>query len=74
MASQKKMEHYKFSRSDKRVKSREGSELLSLNEARALFLLSERLRAEFNDVPQDIEWAIDKEGQIWVLQSRDLKV
>jgi hypothetical protein len=68
----KEVEQYKFSRSDKKMIERKGLEILSTAEARALFMLSERLRAEFNGVPQDIEWAIDQQGQIWVLQSRDL--
>lgn len=68
----KEVEQYKFSRSERRVIERKGPELLSQPEAKALFMLSERLRSEFNDVPQDIEWAIDQQGQIWVLQSRDL--
>jgi|GEM_PF-3753814 pyruvate,water dikinase len=66
------VEHYLFSRSELRVVERKGPELLSQSEAKALFSLSERLRSEFNDVPQDIEWAIDQNNQIWVLQSRDL--
>ena len=32
----------------------------------------ERLKAEFDNKPQDVEWAIDDERQIWILQSRDL--
>lgn len=68
----KEVEQYKFSRSERRVIERKGPEFLSPSEAKALFMLSERLRSEFNDVPQDIEWAIDTKGQIWVLQSRDL--
>ncbi len=68
----KEVEQYKFSRSERRVVERKGPELLSPPEARALFMLSERLRSEFDDTPQDIEWAIDTKGQIWVLQSRDL--
>ena len=70
----KEVEQYKFSRQDKRIIERKGPKILTTSEAKALFLLSERLRSEFNDVPQDIEWAIDKSGQIWVLQSRDLYI
>lgn len=68
----KEIEQYKFSRLNRRVVERKGPEILSASESRALFMLSERLRSEFSDVPQDIEWAIDQEGQIWLLQSRDL--
>lgn len=68
----KEVEQFKFSRSEKRILTRKGPEILSQAEKKALFMLSERLRKEFNDIPQDIEWAIDKEDQIWVLQSRDL--
>ncbi|KKT88113.1 MAG: phosphoenolpyruvate synthase, partial [Parcubacteria group bacterium GW2011_GWB1_45_10] len=70
----KEVESYKFSRSERRVVERKGPEVLSQPEAKALFMLSERLRQEFNDTPQDIEWAIDSSGQIWVLQSRDLYI
>ena len=68
----KNVEQYKFIRSERRIIERKGPEILSATEAKALFTLSERLRSDFNDVPQDIEWAIDKSGQIWILQSRDL--
>ena len=68
----KQVEQYKFSRSERKIIERKGPEILSQPEAKALFMLSERLRQEFNDTPQDIEWAIDQSGQIWVLQSRDL--
>lgn len=68
----KEIEQYKFSRAERRVTERKGPEVLSSSEAKALFMLSERLRSEFGDTPQDIEWAIDKEGQVWVLQTRDL--
>lgn len=68
----KEVEQYKFSRYEQRVIERKGPEILSLPEAKALFMLSERLRSEFGDIPQDIEWAIDNNKQIWVLQSRDL--
>jgi pyruvate,water dikinase len=70
----KQVESYKFSRSERRIAERKGPELLTQSEAKALFMLSERLRQEFNDIPQDIEWAIDQAGQIWVLQSRDLYI
>jgi len=68
----KEVEQYKFSRYERRPVERKGPEILSVSESKALFMLSERLRSEFNDIPQDIEWAIDKNGQVWVLQSRDL--
>lgn len=68
----REVEQYKFSRSSRREIERKGPQFLSSPEARALFMLSERLRSEFSDAPQDIEWAIDTSGQIWVLQSRDL--
>lgn len=66
------IEQYKFIKSEKRIIERKGPVFLSQSEAKALFMLSERLRSEFNDIPQDIEWAIDQNGQIGVLQSRDL--
>jgi len=68
----KVIEQYKFSRSERRVIEHKGPSILSAMEAKALFMLSERLRTEFGDTPQDIEWAIDEGGQIWVLQARDL--
>ncbi len=68
----KQIEQYKFSRSERRVIEQKGPKILSQSEAKALFILSERLKSEFNDIPQDIEWAIDSNGQVWVLQSRDL--
>lgn len=68
----KNVEQYKFIRSERRIIERKGPVILTATEAKALFTLSERLRSDFNDVPQDIEWAIDKSGQIWILQSRDL--
>ena len=70
----KQIEQYKFSRSERRVIEQKGPIIISQIEAKALFMLSERLRSEFNDMPQDIEWAIDSNGQIWVLQSRDLYI
>jgi hypothetical protein len=69
-----KVEQYKFSRSGRSIIERKGPEALTKSEAKALFMLSERLRSEFNDVPQDVEWAIDRDGQIWVLQTRDLYI
>lgn len=68
------VESFVFSRQDRRVIEQKGPNYLSQSEARALFMLSERLRNEFSGVPQDIEWAIDKQNQIWVLQSRDLSL
>ncbi len=68
------VEQYKFSRSSRSIIERKGPEVLTKSEARALFMLSERLRSEFNDVPQDVEWAVDRDGQIWVLQTRDLYI
>ncbi|MFH1705663.1 MAG: PEP/pyruvate-binding domain-containing protein [Patescibacteria group bacterium] len=68
----KEVEQYKFSRAERRLIEQRGPRVLSASEAKALFMLSERLRSEFGDTPQDIEWAIDKEGQVWVLQTRDL--
>ena len=70
----KDVERYKFSRSERRVIEQKGPKILSPSEAKALFMLSERLRSEFGETPQDIEWAIDKEGQIWILQTRDLNL
>ncbi|OGM22326.1 hypothetical protein A2961_00455 [Candidatus Woesebacteria bacterium RIFCSPLOWO2_01_FULL_39_21] len=70
----KVVEYYSFNRQERRIVERKGPELLTQPEVKALFMLSERLRSEFSDIPQDIEWAIDKGGQIWVLQSRDLFV
>lgn len=68
----KEVEQYKFSRYERRPIERKGPEILSVSESKALLMLSERLRSEFNDTPQDIEWAIDENGQVWILQSRDL--
>jgi len=70
----KEIDQYRYSRRDKKIIERKGPKILSLPEAKALFLLSERLRAEFSDIPQDIEWAIDQNGQMWILQSRDLYI
>jgi hypothetical protein len=69
-----KVEQYKFSRSGRSIIERKGPEVLTKSEAKALFMLSERLRSEFNDVPQDVEWAVDRDNQIWVLQTRDLYI
>ncbi len=66
------IEQCRFSRSEKRIISQTGPKILSPQEISALFLLSERLRQQFGDIPQDIEWAIDKQRQMWVLQSRNL--
>lgn len=68
----REIEQYTFSRNERKVRDRKGPKLLASEEARALFMLSERLRSEFGDKPQDIEWAIDQQNHIWVLQSRDL--
>lgn len=68
----KEVEQFKFNRTDQRMVEHKGPEILALPEAKALLTLSERLRSEFGDVPQDIEWAIDQNKQIWILQSRDL--
>jgi pyruvate,water dikinase len=70
--SAKVVEQLVFNRAERRTVERKGPEYLSSSESRALFMLSERLREEFANTPQDIEWAIDQAGQIWVLQSRDL--
>jgi len=66
------VEYYSFNRFERKIVERKGPKYITEPEARALFMLSERLRSLFSDTPQDIEWAIDTEGQIWVLQSRDL--
>lgn len=66
------VERYRFNRQERRMIARKGPSYLTHREATALFMLSERLRDEFSGVPQDIEWAIDHDGQIWILQSRDL--
>ncbi len=70
--SAKKVEYISFNRQEKQLVEHRGPQYLSLAQARALFMLSERLRSEFADIPQDIEWAIDQDDQIWLLQSRDL--
>jgi pyruvate, water dikinase len=49
------------------------SELLAREEVRALFELARRLEAHFG-AAQDIEWAIDRAGELFVLQSRALGV
>ena len=67
----KEIEQCKFSRSQRHIIEHKKPTILSSTEAKALFMLSERLRSEFNS-PQDIEWAIDQNGQIWILQTRDL--
>ena len=66
------VEYYSFNRQERRVIERKGPIYLTQSQAKALLMLSDRLRSEFSDVPQDIEWAIDDSGQIWVIQSRDL--
>ena len=42
---------------------------LSRRQLRALSALADRVRSVF-DGPQDVEWAIDQQGELWVLQSR----
>lgn len=68
----REIEQLLFSRSDRQIIEHKGPQFLTSPQTKALFMLSERLRSEFNDTPQDIEWAIDATGQIWLLQSRDL--
>jgi phosphohistidine swiveling domain-containing protein len=48
----------------------EGAEL-SLSERRALARLARRTRRLFGE-PQDVEWAIDDGGKLWLLQSRPI--
>ena len=72
--SSTEVEYYRFSRYERKMVERKGPKYITEPEARALFMLSERLREMFSDIPQDIEWAIDKSGQIWVLQSRDMNI
>jgi rifampicin phosphotransferase len=49
---------------------RTGQDVLSDATVRALAKVGQRLKVIFKDVDQDIEWAIDQEGRIVVLQSR----
>jgi rifampicin phosphotransferase len=46
-------------------------EILSDVQLRALAVLGARTEEHFGR-PQDIEWAIDKAGKIWIVQSRDI--
>jgi len=52
-------------------KVREGQRLLSEPEETLLFHLAGRLEEEFG-YPQDVEWSIDFNNKLWILQSRDL--
>ncbi len=52
-------------------KLREGGRLLTEPEETFLFRLVKRLEDEFG-YPQDIEWSIDTNNRVWVLQARDL--
>lgn len=52
-------------------KLREGQRLLTEPEETFLFHLVQRLEDEFG-YPQDIEWSIDTNNRLWVLQARDL--
>ena len=45
--------------------------LLSESEARGIATLARRCEKHFGR-PQDIEWAIDKQGKLWLLQSRPI--
>ncbi len=45
--------------------------LLSLDEARSLAALARRCETACG-LPQDIEWAIDRSGKLWLLQSRPI--
>lgn len=55
------------------VRSRKGKSLLRKEEIRLLSLLGKALEHMFGQA-QDIEWAIDEELELWVLQSRALGV
>ncbi|GAA1109662.1 PEP/pyruvate-binding domain-containing protein [Nocardiopsis metallicus] len=46
-----------------------GGGCLAPDEVAALRALGERLQARFGS-PQDVEWAVDRDGTLWVLQSR----
>jgi rifampicin phosphotransferase len=47
-----------------------GQDVLSDAAVRSLAKVGQQLKAIFHGVEQDIEWAIDKQGRIVVLQSR----
>ena len=52
----------------------EGRELPSIEESQAIELARIALQLEdYYGTPQDVEWAIDKNGQIYILQCRPLK-
>lgn len=49
----------------------DGPNILSVGEKRNLFRLTVRFEELFG-FPQDIEWSIDKNNKLWIIQSRDL--
>src|SRR5207249_10898119 len=46
-------------------------EILNGTQLRELATLGEKLERHFG-TPQDIEWAMDRAGKLWLVQSRDI--
>lgn len=61
-----------FSTAENRLEGQEGPALLSAEQLIRLFQLGLRLEADFGS-PQDVEWVVDREGRISILQSRPLR-
>ncbi|TCN30648.1 pyruvate,water dikinase [Kribbella orskensis] len=49
-----------------------GDAMLTGAQAAAVAQLARRVADRYDDRPQDIEWAIDREGTLWLLQARPM--
>ena len=66
--------HYTLSRQGRLIESDEGDErLLSSRDRRALAALARRVTRTFGE-PQDVEWAFDANGKLWLFQSRPITI
>ena len=63
-------DHYTVNTRSGAVLERRG-DILSDAQLRELAALGARIEEHFGR-PQDIEWAIDKDGKVWIVQSRDI--
>lgn len=60
-----------FDKTDRKCRFDKGKQILDNTEIQFLLDLSSLLEKRFR-FPQDVEWSVDKEGNFWILQSRDL--
>src|SRR5207249_3776182 len=66
-------ERLTVSRADLSVRNQAPNGILTIEQVHDLARLALRLERELGG-PQDIEWAIDREGQLWILQARPITI